>query len=69
METPDIRVKRDALENFCQGIFRALKLSEDDARIATAVLIAADALDIPLSSGQWRKSSRRCRRMVPHSAA
>src|SRR5512136_83359 len=47
METTDIRVKRGSLETFCQKIFRCLKLSEDDARIAAAVLVAADALDIP----------------------
>lgn len=42
-----IRVARTALETFCQNIFQCLRLSAEDARIAAAVLVAADALDIP----------------------
>ena len=47
METEYIRVDRTALETFCQNVFQSLKLSNDDARIAAAVLVAADAMGIP----------------------
>lgn len=47
METEYIRVKRNALETFCQQIFQQLRLSEDDARTAAKVLVAADAIGIP----------------------
>jgi len=42
-----VRVQRDELEAFCQSVFEALTLSEADARVAAAVLVAADARGIP----------------------
>jgi LDH2 family malate/lactate/ureidoglycolate dehydrogenase len=47
METKYLRVKRESLEIFCQHVFQSLKLSEDDAKTAAAVLVAADAMGIP----------------------
>ncbi len=46
-EEEDVRIARPALEAFCQQVFRRLDLSEGDARIAAAVLVAADARGIP----------------------
>jgi LDH2 family malate/lactate/ureidoglycolate dehydrogenase len=42
-----VRIERARLEAFCQRVFEALELPEDDARIAAAVLVAADARGIP----------------------
>ena len=42
-----VRVQRQELEAFCQRAFEALALSEADARVAAAVLVAADARGIP----------------------
>ncbi len=47
MGTDYVRIRRESLEAFCQQVFQSLKLSEDDARIAAAVLVAADARGIP----------------------
>lgn len=47
MNTEYIRIRRESLETFCGRIFQALDLSEDDARTAAAVLVAADARGIP----------------------
>ncbi|MFB0537137.1 MAG: Ldh family oxidoreductase, partial [Anaerolineae bacterium] len=47
MGTDYVRLKRGALETFCQRVFQSLNLSEDDARMAAAVLVAADARGIP----------------------
>lgn len=42
-----LRVDRPMLERFCQAVFQRLQLSEQDARVAAEVLIAADAWGIP----------------------
>jgi L-2-hydroxycarboxylate dehydrogenase (NAD+) len=42
-----VPVRREALEHFCGQVFRRLGLSEADAAIAAAVLVAADARGIP----------------------
>jgi LDH2 family malate/lactate/ureidoglycolate dehydrogenase len=42
-----VRIRREHLAYFCQRVFQALRLSEDDARAAAAVLVAADARGIP----------------------
>jgi LDH2 family malate/lactate/ureidoglycolate dehydrogenase len=47
MGTEYVRVRREALETFCQQVFQSLALSEQDARTAAAVLVAADARGIP----------------------
>jgi L-2-hydroxycarboxylate dehydrogenase (NAD+) len=47
METEQVRIDRSELESFCQEVFERLNLSEDDARAASAVLVAADARGIP----------------------
>jgi L-2-hydroxycarboxylate dehydrogenase (NAD+) len=47
MGTDYVRIKRESLETFCQRVFQSLNLSEDDARMAAAVLVAADARGIP----------------------
>lgn len=47
METSCVRVERGHLESFCQRVFQHLNLSEHDARVAAAVLVAADARGIP----------------------
>jgi L-2-hydroxycarboxylate dehydrogenase (NAD+) len=47
MEADYIRIKRESLEAFCQQVFQRLDLSEYDARMAAAVLVAADARGIP----------------------
>jgi LDH2 family malate/lactate/ureidoglycolate dehydrogenase len=47
METEHIRVDRQKLERFCQQVFEALRMSEEDSQTAAAVLVAADALGIP----------------------
>ena len=48
METSAIvRVRHDELESFCSGVFQALELTAEDATIAAAVLVAADARGIP----------------------
>ena len=47
MQTEQLRVERTSLETFCQHVFEHLKLSETDARTASLVLVAADALGIP----------------------
>ena len=44
---PEVRVNRQALERFCQQVFETLNVAEDDARIASAVLVAANARGIP----------------------
>ncbi|MBD3306258.1 Ldh family oxidoreductase [candidate division KSB3 bacterium] len=41
------RVERKPLEVFCQKIFECLQLSEDDAKTAASVLVAAEAMGIP----------------------
>lgn len=46
MADDHVRVDRTALENFCMAVFRALGLSDYDARAASAVLVAADARGI-----------------------
>ena len=48
MDTPAIvRIRREELESFCSRVFQSLGLPEDDAAIAAAVLVAADARGIP----------------------
>ncbi len=47
MATEYTRIAREALEAFCQQVFQKLGLSEEDAGIAAAVLVAADARGIP----------------------
>jgi LDH2 family malate/lactate/ureidoglycolate dehydrogenase len=47
MKSEYVRIGREALETFCQGVFQSLGLSEQDAQIAAAVLVAADARGIP----------------------
>ena len=47
MQTDTIRIWRRTLEAFCARVFQNLKLSEPDARVAAAVLVAADARGIP----------------------
>jgi len=47
MGTEYVRVRREALETFCQQVFQSLNLSEYNARTAAAVLVAADARGIP----------------------
>ncbi len=47
MNTEYIRVERTALETFCQEVFQRLRLSEEDARTAALVLVAANAFGIP----------------------
>lgn len=47
METGYVKVQRKSLEIFCQHIFQSLQLSEDDAKTAAAVLVAADVTGIP----------------------
>jgi L-2-hydroxycarboxylate dehydrogenase (NAD+) len=47
METAYVRVQREHLAYFCQRVFQSLRLSEQDARIAASVLVAADARGIP----------------------
>ena len=42
-----VRVGREDLEAFCRQIFTLLELSEKDARVSAAVLVAADARGIP----------------------
>ena len=44
---PQVRVSRQALERFCQQVFETLGVQEDDARIAAAVLVAANSRGIP----------------------
>jgi L-2-hydroxycarboxylate dehydrogenase (NAD+) len=47
MGTEYVRIRREALETFCQQVFQSLDLSEQDAKTAAAVLVAADARGIP----------------------
>lgn len=47
MKTEDIRVERQALEQFCQLVFQTLHMSEEDSKTAASVLVAANALGIP----------------------
>lgn len=47
MDVEGVRVARSALERFCQQVFQAYGLPEEDARIAADVLVAADARGIP----------------------
>jgi len=47
METDYVRIQREVLETFCQQVFQSFGLSEQDARMAAAVLVAADARGIP----------------------
>jgi L-2-hydroxycarboxylate dehydrogenase (NAD+) len=47
MQVETVRVKRESLEAFCGQVFQRLSLSEADAGIAAAVLVAADARGIP----------------------
>jgi len=46
-KTGTVRIKRESLEAFCQQVFQSLHLSEQDARTAAAVLVAADVRSIP----------------------
>lgn len=43
----EVRIDRVELERFCREVFCSLRLSEDDAAIAAAVLVTADARGIP----------------------
>ena len=47
MEADYVRIRREILEAFCQQVFQSLNLSERDAKIAAAVLVAADVRGIP----------------------
>ncbi len=47
MQAEQLRVERKSLEQYCQQVFQHLKLSEQDAKVAAEVLVAADALGIP----------------------
>lgn len=47
MSAEDIRVNRQTLEQFCQSVFRALCISEEDSKIAASLLVASDAFGIP----------------------
>ena len=47
MKTNSVRVKRGDLERFCAEVFQALHLSERDAKVASSVLVSADARGIP----------------------
>ncbi len=47
MDTKDIRVERQALEQFCERIFQVLHMPEEDSKTAATVLVAANALGIP----------------------
>jgi LDH2 family malate/lactate/ureidoglycolate dehydrogenase len=47
MEADYVRIKREILEYFCQQVFQSLHLTESEARVASAVLVAADARGIP----------------------
>lgn len=47
MAADTVRVDREALERFCAEVFAGLGLSGEDAGIAAAVLVAADARGIP----------------------
>ena len=47
METTDIRIPLDNLIAFCREVFLRLGLTEDDARQAADVLVAADVRGIP----------------------
>jgi len=47
MRTEDIRVDRQTLEQFCQFVFQALNMSEEDSKIAASVLVASNAFGIP----------------------
>ncbi len=47
MKSEYVYVTIDALQLFCQQVFQACGLSEEDARIAADVLVAADARGIP----------------------
>ena len=43
----EVRVGRQTLEQFCGAVFRTLDVPDEDARIAAAVLVAANARGIP----------------------
>jgi len=47
MGTGYVRIKQESLEAFCQQVFQSLNLSEYDAKMAAAVLVAADVRGIP----------------------
>jgi L-2-hydroxycarboxylate dehydrogenase (NAD+) len=47
MEVENVRIRREHLVYFCSRVFRSLRLSEEDARAAAAVLVAANARGIP----------------------
>jgi LDH2 family malate/lactate/ureidoglycolate dehydrogenase len=47
MKTEYTRVERHALEQFCQQVFQALQMSEEDSKVAALVLVAANAYGIP----------------------
>ncbi len=47
MNVENIRVERQALEQFCQQVFQALNMSEEDSKVAADVLVAANAYGIP----------------------
>ncbi len=47
MTTDQVHVERDALEDFCCQVFETLGLDAQDAALAAAVLVAADARGIP----------------------
>ena len=55
METEYVRIAIEPLQSFCQRVFEACRLSEEDANIAADVLVAADARGIP-SHGTARLS-------------
>jgi LDH2 family malate/lactate/ureidoglycolate dehydrogenase len=43
----DVRVDRAGLEEFCAAVFRSFGVAAEDSRVASAVLVAADAMGIP----------------------
>jgi len=47
MEADYVRIKREILEYFCKQVFRSLNLTEYEARMSSAVLVAADTRGIP----------------------
>ena len=56
MSETDVRIAKDKLERFCVGVFESLGLSAEDARMAAAVLVAADVRGMPSHGGGrlWR---------------
>jgi L-2-hydroxycarboxylate dehydrogenase (NAD+) len=47
MDSVNMRIEKSVLENFCTEVFSRLGLSSNDAKIASMVLVAADARGIP----------------------